>query len=192
MERERLLRLTADYILANGIAEMSLRRLGHAIGTNNRMLLYYFGSKEQLIAEALGEAARRFPKIQTALEPLDALSTPLVDRLVECWRRIADPENVPFMRLLFEVFGIAAHQPGRFDTFLGNVGHDWTQQVTRSLRADGVPPSDAASLARELVALWRGLQFDLISTGDDDAVRRTYADAARGLAERALAAQSVR
>jgi len=44
-EPDRLLRLTAGYVLEHGIADLTLRRLGQAIGTNNRMLLYYFGSR---------------------------------------------------------------------------------------------------------------------------------------------------
>jgi AcrR family transcriptional regulator len=44
-ERERLLGLVAGYVLEHGIADLTLRRLAAAIGSNNRMLLYYFGSR---------------------------------------------------------------------------------------------------------------------------------------------------
>ena len=85
---------------------MTLRSVGAAIGTNNRMLLYYFGSKEKLIAETLLEASRRFPAVV------------------------------------------------------------------------------AGRMAREIVALWRGLQFDLISTGDADAVAASYPATAVAFAQR--------
>jgi AcrR family transcriptional regulator len=187
-ERDRLLRLAADHVLEQGIAEMTLRGLGAAIGTNNRMLLYYFGSKEKLIEQALLEASRRFPAFAVAMTALDEPGTPLVDRLLNCWRGIAAPENLPFHRLFFEIFGQAAHNPGRFDEFLARVGHDWTNQVATALRAEGVPAAPAARSAREIVALWRGLQFDLISTGDHEAVTATYAAAAAAFAERCRAA----
>lgn len=182
-ERDRLLRLAAGYVLEHGIAELTLRRLGQAIGTNNRMLLYYFGSKEKLIAQALMIASQGFPTFAAALSALDGPG-PLTDRLIACWRDIALAENLPFHRLFFEVFGVAAHRPGRFDQFLAEVGHNWTSQVAASLRADGVPPAAAALLARELVALWRGLQFDLLSTGDAAAVGRSYAATAVAFSER--------
>jgi len=188
-ESDRLLRLTAGYVLEHGIAGLTLRRLSTAIGSNNRMLLYYFGSKEQLIAHALLFASTGFPALSSAISALDG-SEPLVDRLNACWAGIAAPENLPFHRLFFEVFGVAAHQPGRFDEFLASVGHDWVNQVAGYLRADGVPPSTAASLARELVALWRGLQFDLLSTGDADTVAATHSAAARAFAHRVSAAQT--
>jgi AcrR family transcriptional regulator len=188
-ERDRLLRLIADYVLEHGIAGMTLRGLGAAIGTNNRMLLYYFGSKEQLIAHALAAAAQRFPAFTAAMTALDDPGAPLVDRLLAAWRGIAEPENLPFLRLFFEVFGQAAHNPGRFDDFLARVGHDWTNQVAGSLRVEGIPTSEAASMAREIVAVWRGLQFDLLSTGDAAAVAASYAGTAAAFARRCEAAK---
>jgi AcrR family transcriptional regulator len=189
-ERDRLLRLTADYVLQRGIAGMTLRGLGTAIGTNNRMLLYYFGSKEQLIGQALTAAAQRFPAFGAAMTALDDPGVPLVDRLLAAWRGIAAPENLPFLRLFFEVFGQAAHNPGRFDGFLARVGHDWTNQVAGALRAEGVPAADASLLAREIVAVWRGLQFDLLSTGDAAPVAASYAGTAAAFAQRCEAART--
>ncbi|HLU55183.1 MAG TPA: TetR/AcrR family transcriptional regulator [Pseudonocardia sp.] len=189
-ERDRLLRLVADYVLEHGITGMTLRALGRAIGTNNRMLLYYFGSKEQLIAQALAEAARRFPAFTAAMAALDDRGVPLLDRLLAVWRGIAAPENLPFLRLFFEVFGQAVHNPGRFDAFLARVGHDWTNQVAGALQAEGIAPAEAAALAREIVAVWRGLQFDLLSTGDADAVAASYSATAAAFARRCAAARS--
>jgi AcrR family transcriptional regulator len=187
-ERDRLLRLIADYVLEHGIAGMTLRGLGATIGTNNRMLLYYFGSKEQLIGQALTAAAQRFPAFTAGMAALDDPRVPLVDRLLAAWRGIAAPENRPFLQLFFEVFGQAAHNPGRFDGFLANVGHDWTNQVAKALQTDGVPATDAGPLAREIVAVWRGLQFDLLSTGDAEAVAASYAGTAAAFASRCEAA----
>lgn len=167
---------------------MTLRGLGAAIGTNNRMLLYYFGSKEQLIGQALTAAAQRFPAFTAGMAALDDPRVPLVDRLLAAWRGIAAPENRPFLQLFFEVFGQAAHNPGRFDGFLANVGHDWTNQVTKALQTDGVPATDAGALAREIVAVWRGLQFDLLSTNDAEAVAASYAGTAAAFARRCEAA----
>jgi len=187
-ERDRLLRLIADYVLEHGIAGMTLRGLGAAIGTNNRMLLYYFDSKEQLIGQALTAAAQRFPAFTAGTAALDDPGVPLVDRLLAAWRGIAAHENLPFLRLFFEVFGQAAHNPGRFDGFLARVGHDWTNQVTKALRTEGIPATEAAALAREIVAIWRGLQFDLLSTGDAAAVAASYAGTAAAFAQRCEAA----
>ena len=46
--RERLLAKAVDHVAAHGVADLSLRALAAALGTSHRMLLYHFGSKEQL------------------------------------------------------------------------------------------------------------------------------------------------
>jgi len=184
-ERQRLLSLAADWCLENGVGDLTLRALGQAIGTNNRMLLYYFGSKEQLIADALTEVMSRYPGIARVLDELDRHEVPLAERLDAAWHGLA-AEPVP-MRLFFEVFGLAAHHPGRFDSYLHVVGAVWIDRVATALRGDGVPAADARLLGREIVALWRGLQFDLVSGGDRRAVDATHRAAAGSIATRAQA-----
>jgi AcrR family transcriptional regulator len=152
-ERERLLGLVAGYVLEHGIADLTLRKLGAAIGTNNRMLLYYFGTKERLISDALLAASHRFPTFGAAMAGF-AGPEPLAERLDGCWAGIAAAENHRFHRLFFEVY------------------------------AEGVPEPAAALIGREIVALWRGLQFDLLSTGDAAEVAATHSAAAVAFAER--------
>src|ERR1700687_715776 len=57
--RAKLLGKVADYILSKGLAGLSLRPLAATINTSPRMLLYFFGSKERLIAEALAHIRTR-------------------------------------------------------------------------------------------------------------------------------------
>ena len=51
-ERARLLGLATDLILREGVIDMSLSAIARGIGSNNRMVLYYFGSKQGLLDEA--------------------------------------------------------------------------------------------------------------------------------------------
>ena len=187
-ERERLLALVADWCLEHGVGELTLRRVGQAIGTNNRMLLYYFGSKEELIASALTEVMTRFPDIIGALDRLDDQTRPLAERLDQVWSALSAEPNIVPMRLFFEVFGLAAHHPGRYDAYLGIVGQEWTARMTKVIRAEGVPLAAARLLGREVVALWRGLQFDVLSSGERSAIAATHAAAARSIAARVAAA----
>ena len=57
--RERTLARATDYVLAHGLAGLSLRPLAAALDTSPRMLLYDFGSKQELVAAVLAEARRR-------------------------------------------------------------------------------------------------------------------------------------
>ncbi|WP_210590273.1 TetR/AcrR family transcriptional regulator [Streptomyces sp. GESEQ-35] len=191
-ERTRLLRLSADHILAHGVAGLSLRGIGKAVGSNNRMLLYYFGSKEELIAAVLTDAGGRFPLLERIFELLDDRDQPLRTRLEAAWELLSADENLPFHRVFFEVLGLAGYQRGRFDAFLDAVATNWRGRVATALRAEGVPADQADDLARELVSLWRGLQLDLLTAGDRAATLRVNAAAAAAFAARAGAAASSR
>jgi AcrR family transcriptional regulator len=162
-ERQRLLDLVAGYCLENGVADFRLRRVAEAVGSNNRMLLYYFGSKEELIASALFAAAERFPRVRGSFDVMETSSAPLEQRLVAAWRSLSAEENRPFIGLFFEVVGLAIHQPGRFDEFLASVSHQWADRMAAVLRDEGLDRAAAARTGREIVALWRGLQLDLVS-----------------------------
>jgi AcrR family transcriptional regulator len=170
-ERDRLLGLAVDHVLSHGVATLTLRGLAAAIGSNNRMLLYYFGSKDQLTMDALDAAGSRFPRFHRVSHDLRASPADLATRLSEAWDGIAAAETRPFARLFFEVFGLAVNQPDVYGSWLRNVAHALVDDVTATLERDGVPRASAEVLARELVACWRGLQMDLLGDTDE---RRTH------------------
>ncbi|HET9170905.1 MAG TPA: TetR/AcrR family transcriptional regulator [Actinospica sp.] len=166
-ERERLLDLCADYVLAHGVAALTLRGLAAAIGSNNRMLLYYFGSKEQLTMDALVAAGSRFPRFSSLSHDLRTSPAPLESRLFEAWDGISAAENRPFARLFFEVFGLAVNRPDVYGAWLERVARDLVADVAATFEREGVRPAPAEVLARELVACWRGLQMDLLGSSDE-------------------------
>src|SRR5947199_4639547 len=100
--RGRLLDAVAQYILDAGLSDLSLRPLGAKLGTSPRMLLYYFGSKEVLLSEALRrirlwqqeEAVKWFAEGE-AFDPTYVLA--------RAWEWFSSDSAEPFMRLFFEV-----------------------------------------------------------------------------------------
>ena len=188
-ERERLLALVADHILASGVGSLTLRGLSRAVGSNNRMLIYYFGTKEQMISAGLVEVYTRFPRLRRALDGL-AGGEPLDVRLQRVWLDISAPENMPFLRLFFEGFGLAAHQPDRYGPLLEDWGTDWVLRVAATVEIEGVPAVEAHRLGTEIVALWRGLQFALISGTPAAELNRVNEAATRAIAARVSAAQA--
>lgn len=174
--RTQLLESVVDHLLENGVAGVSLRALARAADSNNRMLLYYFGSRAALLSEALVAAGRRFPDMQRAADELLVPGRTLRERLDRSWEALASTANRPFLRLFFQVFGLASFEQaeewretrGRFDEFL-------QPELRLALAQSGVPEEEVPVAAREIVALWRGLEILLISLEDDagvDAVRR--------------------
>lgn len=96
----------ADHVLAEGLGGASLRPLAAAVGTSDRMLLYYFPDKPALIAAVLEEVAARMTmllELQRASEPVCAGA--LEARLMPL---VLDPTVWPFMQLWLEMAAMAA------------------------------------------------------------------------------------
>jgi AcrR family transcriptional regulator len=163
--RAELLDKVADYILSNGLADLSLRPLATAIDTSPRMLLYFFGSKERLIAEALAHIRIReqldFKRAVSKSKPADRLESLLRD-----WRTSASPRREKYSRLFFEVYGLALQGPGRFPGFLERAVGDWLPLFAQAFAAAGVPPALARTLATLALGAVRGLHLDLLATGE--------------------------
>ena len=51
--RQVLAEGATDYVLEHGLLDLSLRPLAAALGTSDRMLLYHFGDKLNLVATIL-------------------------------------------------------------------------------------------------------------------------------------------
>jgi AcrR family transcriptional regulator len=163
--RAKLLDEVADYILNNGLADLSLRPLATAIDTSPRMLLYFFGSKERLIAEALAHIRAReqidFKRAVSKPRPADRLESLLRD-----WRSSASPRTEKYSRLFFEVYGLALQNPEQFPGFLERAVGDWLPLFEQAFAAAGASPAPAKTLATLALGAVRGLHLDLLATGE--------------------------
>jgi AcrR family transcriptional regulator len=185
-ERQRLLGLVVDLILRDGVIDLSLSAIARAIGSNNRMLLYYFGSKQALIGEAAHVAFDSFPRLRGMFARLRGPGD-LEQRLLTAWDDLADPDSRPYVRLFFQRFGIAMRDPGEWGEFIELVGREWIEEVRDTLLADGFTPERALSGATRVVALLRGLQFLILSGVEPAQLRESYRDAIRDLSAPASA-----
>jgi AcrR family transcriptional regulator len=168
--RDRLLSAAVDHVLAHGLSDLSLRELAAAIGTSHRMLIYHFGSKEELVVAVIRtvEQAQRdaFAALEPGLEPADALRA--------MWRRFTDPELGPHERLFFEIYGQALQgRPGAVE-LLDGIVDAWVQPATSYAIAHGTDPVTARHDARLGVAVVRGLLLDWLATGDRPAVDAAF------------------
>jgi AcrR family transcriptional regulator len=113
--REEVLERLADHLLAEGLAGASLRPLAAAAGTSDRMLLYYFADKDDLLSQALGRVAERFARLlEAGLEP-GAPALPYPDLLAGVWTAVRGAELQRYMRLWLDLAARAAygHEPYR-------------------------------------------------------------------------------
>lgn len=157
--KQRLLQAAADYLLEHGLGDLSLRPLAAALGTSARMLVYYFGSKEELLVEALTEVRRRqyvdFYREEAAGDPLRRY-----------WQWASADSRRPYLKLLYEAYGATVGDADAYGGFLKQEAADWLEFCEAGYRQLGLKPAEAAALARYTMAAVRGLELDLLSSGD--------------------------
>ncbi|MBA2633076.1 MAG: TetR/AcrR family transcriptional regulator [Chloroflexi bacterium] len=171
-QRSRLLTLTVDYLEQHGFAGFSLRPLAAAIGTSPRMLVYWFGSKDGLIRMIAEEVQRRESEW---LSSPAAVSTAPGDLLEIALRRAIDPKKRNLQRLVLEMLVAALNDPKSHRELLDLLVYGLLEPIYSIEMRYESDPERARSRARLALAAVRGLQVDVLVTGDvraaEDAIR---------------------
>jgi AcrR family transcriptional regulator len=108
--REAAIERMADHLLREGMTGASLRPLAAAAGTSDRMLLYYFVDRDELVAATLDRVAAKLLSMIDKAIPLGVcLSFP--ELLVAIWNAVGSADLGPYMRLWLELAAASArHQ----------------------------------------------------------------------------------
>ncbi|MCC3313732.1 TetR/AcrR family transcriptional regulator [Nocardia africana] len=157
--RGELIDAIMDYVLEHGIADLSFRPLADAVGVSHVTLRHHFGTKEELVAEIFETIRAREPVTSDVDGDAEAL-------LRSLWNRWTQPEGARHFRLLFEAYGQALMHPDRYGRFLDSVVSDWISLITTLAVRAGCPTDHAETFATALLAQLRGLQLDLLATGE--------------------------
>jgi AcrR family transcriptional regulator len=170
--RDRLLAGAAAYVGQHGFADVSLRDLATALGSSHRMLLYHFGSKQQLFVEII----RAFETDQRQMIEAFAadLSLSRVEVMRRVWQQVSSPEATDQVRLFFQVCGQALAGDGTNHVLLEGIISDWLEPMIEVEKARGTPVAQARAEVRIGVALMRGLLLDLLATGDRKGVDAAF------------------
>lgn len=166
--RQKLLEAAIAHVNEHGLGDLSLRALADELHTSHRMLIFHFGSKEQLWSELVHTVERRQRDQLAALVPDP--SQPTREALWAWWKHISDPALWPSERLFFELYGQALQGRPHASVFLDGIVDDWVEPIAQANVAAGVPEAIAHAHARLGVAVTRGLLLDLLATADVDRV----------------------
>ena len=92
----------------DGLSQLTFGRVAKRLGISDRIVVYYFPTKDDLIGEVLNAMGA---ELQATLAP--AFSAPAgdhVELLRTAWPILAQPEADPVFALFFEAGGLAAHR----------------------------------------------------------------------------------
>lgn len=143
-KRAALAKALGDIVLAEGIDALSLRPAAARLDTSGRMLLYYFGTKDALVADVLADISDRMAASFAAM----STRTPLApfEMLREASALLALPEVRPFMDLWAEMVARAIRGDPTFRRAVDRTMASWIGRIqARTVFPDGVDPVAGAA-----------------------------------------------
>jgi AcrR family transcriptional regulator len=139
--REAAIERMADHVLSEGLGAATLRPLAAAAGTSDRMLLYYFVDKDELLTATLDRIATRMIVQLDRAIPIEP-PRPFSVLLEQVWAALTSENLQPFMPLWLDLASGAARglQPHR--DVAGQIADGFLAWVTVRLQpeSDGEPP----------------------------------------------------
>ena len=170
--RADLLDASIDYMLARGVADLSLRPLAAAVGSKARLLVYHFGSKEALVTEAMIVVRERVQQAFTELIRDGTRHSPA--QVVHAfWKWATSPEHERYLRLFFEVQGLALQKPSRYGKYLKGATSSWVEMLAEVL-PDDIPIGARRALATLAVGSTFGLLLEYLSGTERKRVNHAF------------------
>lgn len=175
--KRELLDAAYQYVLGNGLSDLSLRPLAKHIGSSPRVLLFLFGSKDELIRALLARAR------EDELRGLHD-SGGLAGTGRDVWAWLADPSHRALLVLWVEGYARSLRgEPGPWAEFGRDTVRDWLAFLSErdaapsernATTSERHSPASADPEADQtlLLAVLRGALLDLLATGDTDRVTR--------------------
>lgn len=151
--REQLIERLACHLLDHGLANASLRPMAAAVGTSDRMLLYYFGTREALLAAVLGQVAAQMASLLEAAVPPQPLPYPILLRRLR--PALGAPALGRYMQLWLEIAARAARDEAPYSAIGATIGRSFLSWAEARLSVDDA--ADGRGLAALLLATLDGL-----------------------------------
>lgn len=151
------------YLSEHGLANLSLRPLAQALGTSDRMLVYYFGTKEALVAQTLDAS---HPDVAAYFEAAKDQSSQ--ELALSLWQlMIGEGPQQPRVKLMLEVMALAVTQAELYAASARAATLAWIEPVADAIMArEHSTRADAEKRATILVSGFKGLALDYFVTGD--------------------------
>jgi AcrR family transcriptional regulator len=141
-KRTEIVATLASHFLEAGLGDIGLRRLAEVAGTSDRMLLYYFENKDELVTAVLSEIGRGLAETlgeivgPTPLAPHRALAL--------LWRTLKRDAFANQLRIWLDLSSQASRGDPLFGAIVSQMAAGWIAWLAAML---DVPKADKAPLA---------------------------------------------
>lgn len=150
--KEEILEGAVAAAFEDGLSQLTFGRLAKRLGINDRTIVYYFPSKDDLISEVIVSMGL---SLQTMLA--EAFSKPAathVELARSAWPVLTRTQADPIFALFFEANGLAAAGRAPYDTLVPVLVEAWIEWVVGFLKG---PTKQRRAEAEAAIALIDGL-----------------------------------
>lgn len=145
-----------DYVLEHGLIGLSLRPLAAHLGTSDRMLLYHFGSKDELVADLLRTANDRAVAQVAALPCLSGLGEAV--RLL--WEATRDGATERYTRIYIEAAALGLFGREPYASAVRRANERWFDTLVTWFARVGIDRDLATRVADIVDAAFIGFQLN--------------------------------
>ncbi|MFJ5959187.1 TetR/AcrR family transcriptional regulator [Pseudarthrobacter oxydans] len=170
--KAELLAAILDYLMDKTLAELTFRSLADGLGMSAYVLVYHFGSRDQLINDIVVSIESRLDRMRnTDVQDIDRAAWR--DFLLDSWQWTMAQRNRHLTRLEFEATAqdiVAAEPRGTSQEHFRMLHHktrDW-------LMVQGIPEEFADTDARLFTSTFYGLQFDFVVMNEPEAATKAF------------------
>ena len=177
--RRELAEAATDYVLDHGLIELSLRPLAAALGTSDRMLLYHFDGKDDLVAAVLHTSNERSIAHLRSLPAAPSVR----EAVLALWRASSDGGQLERCQRLYveaAALGLFGREP--WAGVVRDANRAWLQALADWLASAGCRAGLAPRAANLLDAALMGLHLDLPLERGTDALDGSVVDLADAVA----------
>ena len=172
--RDEVAQAATDYVLEHGLIGLSLRPLAAELDTSDRMLLYHFDSKDDLVATVLRTSNDRSVAVIRSLRP----SADVRSAVVDLWAVLRSAPLDRCQRLYVEAAALGLFGREPYATVVREANELWVAAVADHLAASGTPRDRARRVVALLDAALMGFQLDLPLDAGDPVTERAVEDLA--------------
>jgi AcrR family transcriptional regulator len=180
--REELAQQATDYVLDHGLIGLSLRPLAGELGTSDRMLLYHFVDKDDLVATVLRGSNDRSVAALVQLPPAEDVAA----YVRTLWRASRQGQLWQCQRVYVEAAALGLFGLEPYASTVRASNEHWMRTLAAGLEAAGCPPARSRRAANLVESVLVGLLLDqpLSPEAEQAAVVEDLADAVTAMATR--------
>jgi len=155
--RDQIVAAATDFVLEHGLIGLSLRPLAAALGTSDRMLLYHFTSKDDLVAAVLRESNDR------SIAQIHALAArgSVREEVLALWSAMNEPDLDRCQRVYVEAaaLGLLGQEP--YASVVREANAAWARALADRLSEAGALRTRVDRAVMLMDAAFMGFQLDL-------------------------------